>query len=306
MAIKKPTKTCVQCNLTTVSIDKNFYATKNNYYFPDGRISVCKQCLYKKWEEEGFDSFLETMQMIDKPVFEDKFEMAGGNYKKYVTQISSLTWGKDKTFIDSTLFSAPKFMSKRKEEERENELILKELTLEEYKELQEYWGAGKEEDEYIWLTAEFSRYIQDPSKVTPTFEDIIQEMCLNRLDMRKKRDAGQDISKESKLFTDLMTAAGIKPTQENGTGNAELDAFSKLIDKLENTRPVSDPDPKWKDKDGIRNMLVSFFLHPWARLWNKEKESPYYEEAKKTLDKFTVKPIDYDNIGSDNSDDNEQ
>jgi hypothetical protein len=296
---KKPTKTCIQCDLTTVSIDKNFYATKNNYYFPDGKLPVCKACLWKKWEEEGFDSFLETMQMIDKPIFEDKLEMAKGDFKKYLTQIASLSWGKDKTFIDSTIFSEPRYMQKKKEEEEEAKLELKELTEKKFLEAQEIWGSGKTEEQYIWLTSEFYKYGFDPEVHSPSMETIIREVCLTQLDMRLRREKGLDVDKQVKTLNDLMTAAGIKPTQEGGTGNSEADAFSAFIKKLENERPVKDPHPDWADVDGIRKMIVTFFLHPWARMWNKQKESPYYEEAQEMLEQFTVKPRETD-LGDEN------
>lgn len=304
--IEKETKTCNSCGKTTVSIEKNFYGVKDSMIFPSGRLSICKQCCYTSWEEGGLDAFLDTLRILDKPLLADRFEMTQnkftspdngydemGCFKEYMKNTMSI-WSREKEwrFLDSTMFEENKKLTEEKNKEIHK---LEELTEEELVELQGYWGHGKSEEQYIWLTSEFSKYVPDPEKISPTMEDLIAEICLTRLEIRTKRDKGQDVDKQIKTLNDLMTAAGIKPTQESGTGNSELDAFSKLIDKLENTRPVRDPKPEWKDVDGIRKMIVSFFLHPWARLWNKEKESPYYDEAKAILDKYTVKPRDYGN-----------
>jgi len=304
--MEKLTKECIDCHKSTVSIDKRYYSTTNTLYFKDKRLPICKVCVWKQWEEHGFDAFVQTLMMMDLPLLMDRFENVQnkftspengydeiGCYKEYMKNMTSI-WAREKEwhFVESTMFEENKKVIEQKNKEIHN---LEELTEEELKEFQEYWGSGKTEEQYIWLTSEFSKYVPDQEKISPTMEDLIAEICLTRLEMRIKRDKGQDVDKQIKTLNDLMTAAGIKPTQESGTGNAELDAFSKLVDKLENTRPVSDPKPEWKDVDGIRKMIVSFFLHPWARLWNREKESPYYEEAKETLDKYTVKPRDYGN-----------
>lgn len=287
--VVKPTKTCTVCEKTTVSVEKNFYMTKDVEFFPSGRIPVCKQCLYTKWETEGMSAFLDTLRIIDKPLLVDKFEMAKGDYKKYLRQVLSLDWAKELTFKDSTLFDEPKHLNAKKDQE----VVLTDLSPIELQEAQEYWGYGKTEEEYIWLTSEFAKYGYDPEKQSATMEDYLSEICLTRLDIRNKRNENKDVDKLVKTLNDLMTAAGIKPTQEGGTGDASLDAYVAWIKKLENERPISDPDPEWADVDGIRKKLFAFFLYPWARLFNKHKSLPQHDEAKEYLDQYTVKAREY-------------
>lgn len=303
MAIKKatkPTKTCNVCKKETVSIEKNFYFVKDTDIFPDNRYPICKQCLYEKWEKEGLPAFLDTLRIIDKPLLADKFEMANGDYKKYLTQIASFEWAKPLTFKDSTLFDEPKSLAARKDKE----VFLDEMTQEELKEAQEYWGYGYSEEEYIWLTMEFAKYGFDPEKQSPSMEDLIAEICLTRLDMRNKRRDNKDVDKLVKTLNDLMTAAGIKPTQEGGTGNAELDAFVLWVKHIENDRPIPDPHPDWVDVDKIGKYVKAFFLYPWARLFNKQKNLPDYKESEALLDKYTVRPRE--TAGTVNMDDDDE
>lgn len=285
--VEKPTKTCNVCGKTTVSIDKNFYAVREDTFFKDMKLPVCKQCCYESWDKDGLPAFLTTLRMLNKPLMENWFTDSKGDYKLYIKNMQSI-WDKNNelTFTDSTMFTE----SKKILEIKNSEVILEELTEEEFRELQEYWGIGYEEEEYIWLTSEFAKYGFDPDKHSPTMEDIIAEICLTRLDIRNRRLKALDVDKQIKTLNDLMTSAGIKPTQEAGTGNAELDSFSKWIQHVENDRPIKDPNPEWRDVDGIRKNIVTFFLHPWAKLWNKHKESPYYEEAKEMLEQYTVYP----------------
>lgn len=285
--IVKETKTCSnpECGLTTVSIEKNFYAVKDSIHFPDNRLPMCKKCYYEKWETEGLSAFLDTLRVLNKPLLEDKFEMSKGNYKLYIKNIQSIWDRNDElVFTDSTMFTE----SKKIMEQKNNTVDLEELTEDDFKDLQEYWGRGFTEADYIWVTAEFAKYGFEGDKLSPSMETVIREICLTQLDIRLRREKNQDVDKQIKMLNDLMSSAGIKPTQESGTGNSELDAHARWVKHIEDDRPISEPNPEWKDPDKIRKNIVTYFLHPWARLWNRQKESPYYDEAAEFLKEFTV------------------
>jgi len=94
MATEKLTKTCLDCKKPTVSIDKRFYNTGNTDYFPDGKIPICKECCYIRWEKGGIDEFIKTLMMMDKPLLLDRFD---GDYKTYVKNMNSI-WYKERDY----------------------------------------------------------------------------------------------------------------------------------------------------------------------------------------------------------------
>jgi len=273
---------CNQCIKPKNLLD--FYMTKDTFFFPSSRIPVCKDCLFKRWEEEGYDAFVDTMRIINKPIDDEHFKSVEANFRSYIKDANSLTQFRDKTFLDTTLFEHTKTNLSNKA------IKLTELSPEELKEAQDFWGIGFEESEYLWLTTEYIDYIvRYGMEESKTLEDTISEICLTRLDIRNRRRDNKDVDKQIKTLNDLMTSAGIKPIQESMASSSDQDTYGMWIKKLENERPISDPKPEWADVDGIRKYIVTFFLHPWARLFNKDRESPYYKEAIDEIEKFTVK-----------------
>lgn len=259
----------------------DFYSTTDLDFFPDGKIHICKICVSEILEERGFEGFQSLLRIINKPLYEDLFK---GDYKNYMQQINSLKQYKEDTFMDSTL------MEEKKTNLSNKAITLTELSPVELKEAQDFWGTGFEENEYIWLTTEYIDYtVRYGIEESKTMEDTIAEICLTRLDIRNRRRDNKDVDKQLTSLDKLMTAAGIKPIQENMAGSSDQDTYGMWIKKLENERPISDPSPEWADVDGIRKYIVTFFLHPWARLFNKHKESPYYMEAMEEIEKNTVR-----------------
>lgn len=283
---RKPTKkVCISENCEKQGKEQvlgNFYSSSLTEIFCDGKIPICKTCCLKLFEIKGFEGFQQIMKLINKPIYDELFK---GDYGDYIRQVASLPQYKLNTYEDSTLFEEKKTISSL------NKTKAIELSQEELKESEDFWGSGRTEEEYIWLNTEFidytNRYKTDNSK---TMEDYIAEICLTRLDIRNKRNEGKDVDKQVKMLNDLMTAAGIKPVQENSSASAEQDVFGLWIKKLENERPVSDPSPEWADVDGIRKYIQTFLLHPLLRLFGKEKDNPFLEETSKELEKYTVKP----------------
>lgn len=284
MTVKPTKKICSSSKCSKQGKEQiigNFYSTSSPF-FEDGKIHICKSCCSEILSEKGFEGFQSIMKLIDKPIYTDLFK---GDYGDYIRMLNSMPQYKMNNYNDSTQFQEIRDVNTVSKAKPKN------LTEDELKMSEEFWGIGKTEEEYIWLNTEFvdytSRYKSDNSK---TLEDYIAEICLTRLDIRNKRNEGKDVDKQVKMLNDLMTAAGIKPVQENASSGAEQDVFGLWIKKLENDRPVSDPAPEWADVDSIRRYIKAFLLHPLLRVFGKDKENPFYDEVKAELDKYTVSP----------------
>ena len=95
--------------------------------------------------------------------------------------------------------------------------------------------------------------------------------------------AGKPIDKSINALNNLLGSANLKPVQkkrdESLDANVESTPFGVWIRKIENTRPISDPDPEFADVDSvIKYITVWFFGHICKMLKIENKYSRLYEE----------------------------
>ena len=82
-----------------------------------------------------------------------------------------------------------------------------------------------------------------------------------------------------KTFQDLLGSANIKPTQTNDNALADQNTFGTLIQKWEVEKPIPEPDPEWKDIDGIIKYISIWFLgHLCKMMGIKNSYSKLYED----------------------------
>lgn len=283
MATRKsqPKKECAKCK-KTYSLTQ-FYAA-DPPFFPDGRLHICKKCVYEIIDEQGFDGFKSLLRLIDKPLLKEFFN---GNYRDYIKMIPSVY--KNSSFEDSDMFKEVKTVGSFKKSKP------KELTEEEFLESEDFWGRGFTEDEYIFLNSEFSDYLNRYEVDSKGMETLIQEICLTKLDIRKRRANGESVDKQLKTLQDLLGSSNLKPVQETGANAVEQETFGTLIKKYERERPIPEPDPQWKDVDNIGKYLRTFFFGHMARALGMENK--FQDEYEKELNKYTVRPEEVDDDG---------
>ena len=61
-------------------------------------------------------------------------------------------------------------------------------------------------------------------------------------------------------FQSLLGSANLKPVQNNDNALADSQSFGTLIKKFEEEKPIPEPDPEWKDVDGIVKYITVYFL----------------------------------------------
>lgn len=244
-------------------------------FFPTGKMHLCKVCTLEVVEKNGHDGFMGLLRMLNKPFYQDLYK---DDVKDYVRMVNSMPQYRNVTFSDSDTFRELNDVSSVKR------IKATELTEEELKESEDFWGAGnKTERDFIWLNTEFSDYLARYEVDGKTLEDLIVDICLTRLDIRKRREAGQDVDKQVKTLDSLLTAANLKPVQETGANAlAQQETFGTLIKKWEDTRPIQD-ESEWKDKDTLGKYIKVWFTGHLMRMFdieNKDTEE-YYEEIGK-------------------------
>lgn len=258
----------------------NFYNTSDVDFFPDGKIPICKDCCYAMFDKEGFAGFQSLMRLINKPIYVEHFK---GDYKDYIRFINSMPQYKDKVFTDSTLFNEAQSSETKVER-------LTELSEEDFKELEQFFGEGYSEKDYIYLSYEYDDYCNRYEVDSKALENLIKEIVITQLDIRKKRAMNEKVDAQQKTLQDLLGSSNLKPVQETGANAVDQESFGTLIKKWENERPIPEPDEAWKDVDGIGKYVRTFFLGHLARLFGKEGDNPYKDEYEEEIEKHTVRP----------------
>lgn len=262
----------------------NFYTTSDIDIFPDKKIPVCKTCCAEIFEVQGFDGFKSIMRLINKPIYEELFK---GDYGEYIKNINSLRQYSATTYDDSTLFQASRSMESMKR------VKPKEMSEDDLREAEDYFGRGYEEADYIFLKYEMDSWKNEYGVETKALEELISEICLTKLDIRKRRSESKDVDKQLKTLQDLLGSSNLKPMQETGNQAGDIhESFGLLIKRFENDRPIPEPDPMWEDVDSIGKYIRTFFTGHMARMLGKENE--FQDEYDEVIDEYTVRPRDYD------------
>ena len=282
MATKKKAekKTCSNPECQRELAPINFYNTSDTHFFPDGKIPICKDCCYTILDKDGFEGFQSLMRLINKPILVDIFK---GDYKAYIRIINSMPQYKEMVFTDSTLFKQPENTNKPTQ-------VLTELSEEDFKELERFFGEGYNEKDYIYLSYEYDDYCNRYEVDSKALENLIKEIVITQLEIRKKRSIGEKVDAQQKTLQDLLGSSNLKPVQETGANAVDQESFGTLIKKWENERPIPEPDEAWKDVDGIGKYVRTFFLGHLARLFGREGDNPYNDEYEHEIEKNTVRP----------------
>lgn len=260
----------------------NFYSTSLTDIFEDGKLPICKSCCAKIFEEQGFAGFQNILKLINKPIYSDLFK---GDYGEYIKNVNSLPNYRHNTYEDSTLFEEPRSLT--------NLASIKikptEISVDELNELMDFFGEGYEEKDYIYLSSEYEDYLNRYEVDSKSLENLIKEICLTQLDIRKKRALGEKVDQQQKTLQDLLGSSNLKPVQENASSAIEqVETFGTLIKKFENEHPIPEPHESWKDVDGIGKYVRTFFFGHMAKLFGKE--NPNQNEYDNTIGEYTVRP----------------
>lgn len=275
MSTLKKKKVCSRCPNKGEQAIGQFYNTENELVFTDKKIPICKTCCFEIIDKEGFEGFQKIMKLIDKPIFDNLFK---GDHGDYIRQINSMPQYRGLKYESSNLFEEKKVISTK--------IKPTELTEEELKDAEDYFGEGLTEKDYIFLNKEYEDYLSRYEVDSKTLEDLIKEICLTQLDIRNKRADKKEVKNEIKMYQELLGSANLKPVQESGSNSVEQETFGTLVKRWENERPVPDPQDEWVEQDRIGKYLRVWFTGHLSRMFGLENkdEKEYYDE----LSKYTV------------------
>ena len=154
------------------------------------------------------------------------------------------------------------------------------------------WGAGFTKDQYRYLEAEYNDWITRNVCNTKSQEEIYRNIVLAQLDIRTARERGGKVADAQKALQDLMNSANVLPKQTADNIIADTQTFATLLKKYEETDPIGEPLERWKDVDGIRKYVNTWYRGGIAKALkiNNVDNVHLYDEAVKEMEKYTVHP----------------
>ena len=285
---------CVDCGEWLAK--SNFYVSKK---YKTGIYPVCKKCVLKRVHQidkkddkpnETKESVINMMREMDLPYIDSLYDsccqsvadnvgekVKSSPFMQMLTAILSLPQYKGKTFNDSEL--------PIDEESGNINKKIKQSTI------KRFGNMGFSDQDLLYLQNEYESWVSRCECNTIAQETLFERISCKKLELAKATKAGKDTKDLDKALQDLMNSANILPRQNSMDAVSEGQTLGTLIEKYENSRPIPEPDPDFKDVDGIGKYITVFFLgHMSKVLGIKNRFSKTYEDY---MANYTVKPPEY-------------
>lgn len=163
------------------------------------------------------------------------------------------------------------------------------------KEIIKLFGSGFTNDDYLYLQDQYDDWnlrTQIDSKSQQTY---IVRICFKLLDIYKAQKQNKDTEKLDKSLNELLAAANLQPRQNVGNSSMDSLSFGQMIEKWEEEEPVYEPDPEFKDVDGIGKYIRVWFKGHLARALGLD--NGYSREYDEYIKEYTVSKPEYNEDG---------
>ena len=156
------------------------------------------------------------------------------------------------------------------------------------------WSTGMAPAEYEFLESEYEDWCNKVEVKTKSQEELIKAICLAQLNVRRAQASGNGkaVAEAMKSLTDLMANCNLTPRQASEIANSSSTqmCLGQLIKKIEDEEPISEPSSEFKDPDGIRKYISTFFYGHLAKALHIKNDNQ--EEYDREMAKYTVIPPD--------------
>lgn len=160
-----------------------------------------------------------------------------------------------------------------------------------------FWGPGYTPSMYSELEQRFQYWLDhlpQGVEVTVGLNALLRQICSLEIDINKARAAGQSTDKLVATFNTLVGSAMLKPTQSSSDGESPMDKtpFGVWIKKWEDDQPIPEPDPQFKDTDGVIRFIEIWLKgHLSKMLGLRNSYSKMYEDA---MEKYSLELPQYE------------
>ena len=297
--------TCFYCGKEYV--ETNFYNSSSEFYSNIGKIPHCKQCIekfyqqyFEKYTNEGClapekKAVQRLCMVFDIYYSDDAYNSAINSATKREMNISPM--GAYMKMIQLQQYKNKSYENTIYEAEQENfamssiSEISGEITVD--KKTIDFFGSGFTDEDYKYLKREYDDWTARHECNTKAQEEVIKDICFNRLQNLKALRRGEDTKDITASFQKMLDAGKLQPKQNAGDTTSDNQTFGTLIDKWENERPLPEIDEELKDVDKIGTYIDVFFKGHLAKMMGlKNGLSNSYT---KFMKKYTVEKPEYDN-----------
>ena len=155
-----------------------------------------------------------------------------------------------------------------------------------------FFGLGYTPEQYKFLQDQYDDWTHRHECRTKSQEEVFKNLCIAQLNIQIAQQTGGKVKDAMDSFQNLLGTANLKPCQTNENALADQNTFGTLIKKWENEKPISEPDPEWKDVDGIARYIHIYFLgHLCKMMGIKNSYSRMYDEE---MEKYRVEKPEYE------------
>ena len=280
-----------------------FYMNSN---YKVGYFPVCKKCLLEmatdddpknKRRIDNRQKTIRVFSMLDIPFIDDIYQKALNEimennlqrgktaYQQLISAIVSLPQFRKMHFSDSSFANADEVL-----------MEIPDLTKKARRDIKKLFGSGYSETDYLYLQDQYDDFRARTQVDSKSQEVYVVQICLQLLEIDKDRKQGKDVTKKLAALDSFMASAKLQPKQNANNAATDSLSFGELIEKWENEKPIPEPDPEFKDVNGIGKLIRVYFAgHLSKALGLKNSYSQEYEEE---LKKYTVTPPQVGENGS--------
>lgn len=287
---------CTRCPRDYTKQKGNFPASQSPIYRENGGyLPVCRHCVEEMYQH--YKSVLNDEKAAIRRICM-KFDIYWNDKIYNMLNKSSTTSSRVLSYISKSnlyQFVGKTFDDTLDEENglihRSSDVALDEIITDNNEEITisseivEFWGDGFAPSFYIDLERRLKYWCGDTDRYSMDVSEcaIIRQICMLEVTITRDTAVGKSTDKSINALNTLLGSANLKPVQkkkeENLDAAAESTPFGVWIRKIENTRPIAEPDPQLKDVDGIAKYVsVWFFGHLCKMMKIENKYSRLYEE----------------------------
>ena len=294
---------CTACGKSFKKQDSNFCKSLSPLYAGNnGYAHICKKCTdklyynlveyFSKNEEKAMDRICQIFDWYysdeifaaTRKISADRSRVCAYPAKSNLPQYNS----KGKTYIDTVADRVTKTIDDLEDLEelkQDKEIKVSQKTI-------KFFGLGYTPEQYRFLQDQYDDWTHRHECRTKSQEEVFKNLCIAQLNIQIAQQTGGKVKDAMDSFQNLLGTANLKPCQTNENALADQNTFGQLLKLWENNKPLPEPDPEWKDVDGIARYIHIYFLgHLCKMMGIKNRYSRMYDEE---MEKYKVEKPEYE------------